>query len=276
MTKGALEKLKRSFNSEPSELVLSPDSETSESRVVQPFYKLRAVTPNSRSPGVWILITLDLVVKVSCPMPLMLLESQSLKMRTILNAFKNNMLTSWNKVILMPLRLELLKLIINLVSLGKRKMRTFTRFSLQDFKSFPYGPRQANLLLIAYASSEGSGEPAHPRSLARTFAARSYKQWVKRNLQTESQIPAPLNGWACAVEICHDGMLEDTNSLDGAHIIINQVSFIKVRYKMFNWSFQSSLRYVYGSIFYKTQITELDSRCHRNGMQCIMIEAIFE
>ena len=30
----------------------------------------------------------------------------------------------------------------------------------------------------------------------------------------------PLNGWACAVEICHDGMLEDTNSLDGAHIII--------------------------------------------------------
>ena len=27
---------------------------------------------------------------------------------------------------------------------------------------------------------------------------------------------APLNGWACAVEICHDAMLEDTNSLDGA------------------------------------------------------------
>ena len=54
-----------------------------------------------------------------------------------------------------------------------------------------YGPRQANLVLIAYASSEGSGEPAHPRSLARTFAARLYKQWVKRNLQTENQIPGP-------------------------------------------------------------------------------------
>ena len=38
------------------------------------------------------------------------------------------------------------------------------------------GLQQANLVLIAYASSEGSGEPAHPRSLARTFAARSYKQ----------------------------------------------------------------------------------------------------
>ena len=29
-----------------------------------------------------------------------------------------------------------------------------------------------------------------------------------------------LNGWACAVKICHDGMLEDTNSLDGAHILM--------------------------------------------------------
>ena len=53
------------------------------------------------------------------------------------------------------------------------------------------GPRQANLVLIAYASSKGSGEPAHPRSLARTSAARSYKQWAKRNLQTESQMPSP-------------------------------------------------------------------------------------
>ena len=34
------------------------------------------------------------------------------------------------------------------------------------------GLRQANLVLIAYASSEGSGEPAHPRSLTRTSAAR--------------------------------------------------------------------------------------------------------
>ena len=31
---------------------------------------------------------------------------------------------------------------------------------------------------------------------------------------------APLNGWTCAVKICHDGMLEDTNSLDGAHMIL--------------------------------------------------------
>ena len=30
---------------------------------------------------------------------------------------------------------------------------------------------------------------------------------------------APLNGWACAVKICHDGMLEDTKSLDAAQLI---------------------------------------------------------
>ena len=37
---------------------------------------------------------------------------------------------------------------------------------------------------------------------------------------------APLNGWACAVKICHDGMLEDTNSLDGAHIQITSANFV--------------------------------------------------
>ena len=36
---------------------------------------------------------------------------------------------------------------------------------------------------------------------------------------------APLNGWTCAVEICHDGMLEDTNSLDGAHLSCSQVAY---------------------------------------------------
>ena len=35
---------------------------------------------------------------------------------------------------------------------------------------------------------------------------------------------APLNGWACAVEICHDGMLEDTNSLGEAHLEIKSIN----------------------------------------------------
>ena len=36
---------------------------------------------------------------------------------------------------------------------------------------------------------------------------------------------APLNGWACAVKMCHDGMLEDTNSLDGAQLIQCNMSY---------------------------------------------------
>ena len=42
---------------------------------------------------------------------------------------------------------------------------------------------------------------------------------------------APLNGWACAVKICHDGMLEDTNSLHAAHMgtaISQQISTVKI------------------------------------------------
>ena len=39
---------------------------------------------------------------------------------------------------------------------------------------------------------------------------------------------APLNGWACAVKICHDGMLEDTNSLDTPHIADNATRIWKI------------------------------------------------
>ena len=34
----------------------------------------------------------------------------------------------------------------------------------------------------------------------------------------KARSPPPLNGLACAVKICNDGMLEVTNSLDRAHI----------------------------------------------------------
>ena len=37
-------------------------------------------------------------------------------------------------------------------------------------------------------------------------------------LRQKARSLAPLNGWACAVKTCHDGMLKDTNSLDVAHI----------------------------------------------------------
>ena len=79
------------------------------------------------------------------------------------------------------------------------------------------GPRQANLVLIACASSEGSGEPAH---LAHT------SNESRETFRQKARSLAPLNGWACAVKIYHDGMLEDTNSLDAAHVFYrNNVTF---------------------------------------------------
>ena len=47
---------------------------------------------------------------------------------------------------------------------------------------------------------------------------------------------APLNGWACAVKICHDGMLEDTNSLDAAHMLKNDTD--NRTYTGLNWAYQ--------------------------------------
>ena len=41
-----------------------------------------------------------------------------------------------------------------------------------------------------------------------------------------------LNGWACAVKICHDGMLEDTNSLDGAQMSLDEMSWIPYMYRL--------------------------------------------
>ena len=46
------------------------------------------------------------------------------------------------------------------------------------------------------------------------------------NFRQKARSLAPLNGWACAVKICHDGMLEDTNSLDGALMMSQLMSLI--------------------------------------------------
>ena len=49
--------------------------------------------------------------------------------------------------------------------------------------------------LLAYTSSESIG----------TF-------------RPKARYLVPPNGWACAVKICHDEMLEDTKLLDGVHL----------------------------------------------------------
>ena len=41
----------------------------------------------------------------------------------------------------------------------------------------------------------------------------------RRAFRQKARYLAPLNGWACAVKVCYDGMLEDTNSLDAAQLL---------------------------------------------------------
>ena len=78
---------------------------------------------------------------------------------------------------------------------------------------------QANLVLIVYVSSEGSGEPAHIRAVSPEPQLLAHTSSESRGtFRQKAWSLAPLNGWACAVRICHDGMLEDTNSLDRAHV----------------------------------------------------------
>ena len=85
------------------------------------------------------------------------------------------------------------------------------------------GPRQANLVLIGYASVK---VPASLRIRARAVSPEppllahtsSESSGIFRQ---KARSLAPLNGWACAVKICHDGMLEDTNSLDAAQMESN-------------------------------------------------------
>ena len=77
------------------------------------------------------------------------------------------------------------------------------------------GPRQANLVLIAYGSSEGSGEPAHPRSLAKPSLLTHTSSESSGTLRQKTRSLAFLNGLACAVEICHDGKLETQIRLTG-------------------------------------------------------------
>ena len=42
-----------------------------------------------------------------------------------------------------------------------------------------------------------------------------------------------LNGWACAVKNCHDGMLEDTNSLDAAQFDRRSIALERMGYRVY-------------------------------------------
>ena len=111
----------------------------------------------------------------------------------------------------MPFKSIICSLLINLSSLSSVFYKCFIQiYYLDRVKRIWYlSPMRAAKVQASLRIRAVSPEPsllAHTSSESRgTFRQKA------RSL-------APLNGWACAVKICHGGMLEDTNSLDGAHL----------------------------------------------------------
>ena len=85
-----------------------------------------------------------------------------------------------------------------------------------------------------------------PPLLAHTSSESTFRQ--------KARSLAPLNGWACAVKICNDGMLEDTNSLDAA-LMINKKSACTEIY--FHRNFILLQRFFYSQHLFSDFIADL-------------------
>ena len=86
--------------------------------------------------------------------------------------------------------------------------------SNQDNTTSIIGPRQANLVFTPMRAAKvqaslriGAVSPEPPLLAHTSSESRGTFRQKTRSL-------ALLNCWACAVKVCHDGMLDDTNSLD--------------------------------------------------------------
>ena len=94
-------------------------------------------------------------------------------------------------------------------------VQTQIRLLLEEKRIWYLSPMRAAKVQVSLRIRAVSPEPpllAHTSSESRgTFRQKA------RSL-------ASLNGWACAVKTCRDGMLEDTNSLDGAQILNNEIN----------------------------------------------------
>ena len=88
--------------------------------------------------------------------------------------------------------------------------------------------KQEHIINWAASSEFGTYRLCEQRRFRRACASAQSHQNLRcslissesrRTFRQKARFLAPLNGWACAVKICHDGMLEDTNSLDAAQFI---------------------------------------------------------
>ena len=81
----------------------------------------------------------------------------------------------------------------------------------------PNGPRQANLVMPMRAAKVQASLRIRAVSPESSLLAHTSSE-SRGTFRQKARPLARLNGWACAVKICHDGMLEDSNLLDAAQI----------------------------------------------------------
>ena len=115
---------------------------------------------------------------------------------------------------------------------GLRTMNLFEGLNSSDESNHQLGrvKRIWYLSPMRAASSEfGTYRPCEQRRFRRASASAQSRQNLRCSLiramsqretfRQKARSLAPLNDWAYAVKICHYGMLEDTNSLDGAQLM---------------------------------------------------------
>ena len=74
------------------------------------------------------------------------------------------------------------------------KCSNYSDFQVKRIYLAPF--RTEIMVLITWATSEGSGEPAHPGSLARAFAVSKHEVWKSTKSPTKNQTFSPI-GWLC-------------------------------------------------------------------------------
>ena len=92
-------------------------------------------------------------------------------------------------------------------------------FQLRGYKKLRYMDRVKRLWYLLPMRAEKVQASLRIRAVSPEPSLLAHTSSESRGtFRQKARSLAPLNGWACAVKICHDGMLEDTNSLDGAHM----------------------------------------------------------
>ena len=83
-----------------------------------------------------------------------------------------------------------------------------------------FGPHQANFYLSPVRAAKVQASLRIRAVLPEPPLLPHTGSESRGTFRQKARSLTPLIGWACAVKICHDGMLEDLNSLDSAHFII--------------------------------------------------------